>query len=95
MKESTEKNGGVYSGELTKDICTHLLVGSTSSKSATVTDSRTVLLYLYMLHAYFVVVWLWIVVTWWCTSVAFCVLLALPYPSPSSHLLALFLSCSP
>ena len=41
------------------------------------------------------VVWLWIVVTWWCTCVAFCVLLALPYPSPSSHLLALFLSCSP
>ena len=42
-----------------------------------------------------VVVWLWIAVTWWCTCVAFCVLLALPYPSPSSHLLALFLSCSP
>ena len=27
--------------------------------------------------------------------VFFCVLLALPYPGPSSHLLALFLSCSP
>lgn len=32
VKELCEENGGIYSGELTKDICTHLLVGSKQSK---------------------------------------------------------------
>ena len=32
VKELTEKNGGKYSGELTKGICTHLLVGSKTSE---------------------------------------------------------------
>ena len=31
VRELVERNGGVYSGELTKDVCTHLLVGSTTS----------------------------------------------------------------
>lgn len=33
VKELCVKNGGTYSGELTKDICTHLLVGNKQSKS--------------------------------------------------------------
>lgn len=33
VKESCQKSGGHYSGELTKGVCTHLLVGSKSSKS--------------------------------------------------------------
>ena len=39
VRELVEGNGGVYSGELTKDVCTHLLVGSTTS-----------MLYVYILH---------------------------------------------
>lgn len=31
MKQVVEDNGGVYSGELTKDVCTHLIVASTTS----------------------------------------------------------------
>ena len=31
VRQAVEANGGVYSGELTKDVCTHLLVGSTTS----------------------------------------------------------------
>lgn len=33
VKESCQANGGKYSGELTKGVCTHLLVGSKTSKS--------------------------------------------------------------
>lgn len=32
VKKVCSENGGNYSGELTKDVCTHLLVGSKSSK---------------------------------------------------------------
>lgn len=32
VKELCVKNGGTYSGELTKDICTHLLVGNKQSE---------------------------------------------------------------
>ena len=32
VKELCAENGGTYSGELTKDICTHLLVGNKQSK---------------------------------------------------------------
>ena len=32
VKELCAKNGGTYSGELTKDICTHLLVGNKQSE---------------------------------------------------------------
>lgn len=28
----SQENGGIYSGELTKDVCTHLLVGNTNSE---------------------------------------------------------------
>ena len=28
----SQDNGGIYSGELTKDVCTHLLVGNTNSE---------------------------------------------------------------
>ena len=31
VKQVVEDNGGVYSGELTKDVCTHLIVASTTS----------------------------------------------------------------
>ena len=32
VKDLCDENGGTYSGELTKDICTHLLVGSKQSE---------------------------------------------------------------
>ncbi len=32
VKKTCSENGGKYSGELTKDVCTHLLVGNKSSK---------------------------------------------------------------
>ena len=32
VKELCSENGGTYSGELTKDICTHLLVGNKQSE---------------------------------------------------------------
>lgn len=32
VSKLTEEHGGTYSGELTKDVCTHLLVGNTSSE---------------------------------------------------------------
>ena len=32
VKELCAENGGTYSGELTKDICTHLLVGNKQSE---------------------------------------------------------------
>ena len=32
VKELCAENGGTYSGELTKDICTHLLVGNKESE---------------------------------------------------------------
>ena len=32
VKDLCGKNGGTYSGELTKDVCTHLLVGNKQSK---------------------------------------------------------------
>ena len=41
VRELVERNGGVYSGELTKDVCTHLLVGSTTSM---------LYMYMYILH---------------------------------------------
>lgn len=31
VKEACQQNGGNYSGELTKGVCTHLLVGSKTS----------------------------------------------------------------
>lgn len=33
VKEACQKNGGNYSGELTKGVCTHLIVGSKTSKT--------------------------------------------------------------
>ena len=33
VKELCAQNGGSYSGELTKDVCTHLLVGNKQSES--------------------------------------------------------------
>ena len=36
-RELVKTNGGAYSGELTKDICTHLLVASTNSKYTVLT----------------------------------------------------------
>lgn len=32
VKEACQSNGGNYSGELTKGVCTHLLVGSRTSE---------------------------------------------------------------
>ena len=32
VSDLCEENGGTYSGELTKDVCTHLLVGNTNSE---------------------------------------------------------------
>lgn len=32
VKEACQANGGHYSGALTKGVCTHLLVGSKTSK---------------------------------------------------------------
>ncbi len=41
VKEACQKNGGHYSGELTKGVCTHLLVGSKTSEHRLL-DSRMV-----------------------------------------------------
>lgn len=39
VKEGCQKNGGNYSGELTKGVCTHLLVGSKTSKATSFLSS--------------------------------------------------------